>query len=71
MAETFPELLAMGDVTEMLDVSAGYVHQLIDEGKLRSQRTSAGYIFLKSDVVTFKKDRERRAKSDPRIRIRK
>lgn len=61
--------MAMGDVTTYLQLSRPYVYQLVEEGKLRCKKTSAGLIFLADDVHDFKIDRERRAQTDPRIQL--
>ncbi len=70
MSRQFPDGMAMGDVTEYLNLSRRYVYQLLREGRLQCKKTSAGLIFLAADVRDFMKDRQRRAKSDPRIRLR-
>ncbi len=62
------KMMGIGDVSELLDVSRQYINRLVKEGRLACQQTSAGKIFLESDVLAFKKDREKRAKKDPRIK---
>ena len=57
------------DVAQYLGVSRQYVDRLVRAGKLKYQKTSAGPIFLESDVATFRRYRLRQAKRDPRIRI--
>jgi predicted site-specific integrase-resolvase len=64
-----PTVLAIGDVVELLGVSRVYINRLVQEEKLRCQVTSAGKIFLERDILKFKALRERKAKRDPRIRI--
>jgi hypothetical protein len=49
-------------------VSRSRFEEFIRRGKLRHQETLAGKIFLESDVMAFKRDRQRRAKKDPRIK---
>jgi predicted site-specific integrase-resolvase len=66
----FPKLMASGDVRQCLGVSYQYIDKLVDEGKLRCQRTSSGRIFLAEDVMKFKRERMKRAKNDPRIKLR-
>jgi excisionase family DNA binding protein len=66
----FPKVLALRDAAEALGVSREYVRRLAVAGKLRFQETSAGKIFLASDVAVFKKHREQRARTDTRIRLR-
>ena len=63
-----PKVLASGDVVRILNVSYQYVERLAKEGKLAFQQTSSGRIFLEKDVLAFKKARDRRAKTDPRIK---
>ena len=60
--------MGIGDVADMLKVSRQYINRLVQEGRLHCQSTSAGKIFLEKDVLAFKKDRERRAIKDLRIK---
>lgn len=64
----FPKVLSIGEVQRILGVSRSRVEQFIDQGKLQYQDTLAGKIFLEGDVLALKKDRQKRAKKDPRIR---
>ena len=59
------------DVAQYLGVSRQYVDRLVRSGKLKCQRTSAGPIFMETDVAAFKRQRLQQAKRDPRVRIRK
>ncbi len=59
------------DVAEYLGVSRQYVDKLVKEAKLPFQETSAGMIFMESDVLAYKKKRMEKAKSDTRIRLKK
>ncbi|MFY0632077.1 MAG: hypothetical protein JXR05_17085 [Flavobacteriaceae bacterium] len=52
------ELMAVGDVAKYLKVSNGRFHALIKKYNIPHKDTSAGKIFLKSDIVKFQKDRE-------------
>ena len=70
MRPTFPTVMAIGDVVSCLKVSRQYIYALVKQDRLRCQMTSAGKIFLKADILAFKRDRENRARHDPRIRIR-
>lgn len=63
-----PKILAAGDVAEILDVSYQYIDRLAREGRLPFQMTSSGKVFLEQDVLAFQKERERKAKTDPRIK---
>ena len=49
MAE-FPEIMGMLDAQEHFGVSRQYLDRLVRAGKLRHRKTSAGIIFLKSDL---------------------
>ncbi len=60
--------MGIGDVAEMLNVSRQYINRLVKEGRLRCQKTSAGKIFSEGDILAFKRDREKRAKKDHRIK---
>jgi len=64
-----PKVLASGDVARELGVSYQYIDKLAKDGKLKYQQTSSGRIFLFEDVKAFKKERAKKAKKDPRIRI--
>lgn len=66
--ETFPRVLSIGEVQHILGVSRSRVEHFVKAGKLRYRDTLAGKIFLYSDVVSFKRERVRRAKTDSRIR---
>jgi len=65
----FPKIMAAGDVKKYLGVSYQYVNKLADEGKLSFQQTSSGRIFLAEEIEKFKKERLKKAKNDPRIRL--
>ena len=65
-----PKLMAAGDVANELGVSYQYIDKLAKEGKLQYEETSSGRIFLAEDVKRFKKEREKKAKKDPRIKLR-
>lgn len=55
--EHFPKVISIGDVTKLLGVSRQRVYEFIRQDKLHPQDTSAGKIFLESEVAAFKKDR--------------
>jgi len=56
-----PEIMGTGDVMEYLDVSKQRVYELIERGQLKPHsKTSAGIIFLKDDVVTYRRQRDLR-----------
>jgi excisionase family DNA binding protein len=56
-------------VAEYLDISRQYVNKLVKEKRIPFQETSAGTIFLERDVLEYKKQRLKRAKSDTRIKL--
>jgi predicted site-specific integrase-resolvase len=62
------KLLAAGDVAQLLGVSYQYIDKIAKAGKIPFQQTSSGKIFLEKDVMQFKRDRDRKAKKDPRIK---
>ena len=64
----FPKVLATGEVAELLDVSYQYVDKLAKEKRLRYQQTASGRVYLEADVRDFMRERERKAKTDSRIR---
>jgi len=64
----FPQVMAIGDAVNTLGVSRQYINKLVKEGRLHCQETSAGKIFLAEDVLRFKKQREKKAKVDRRIK---
>lgn len=63
-----PKIMAAGDVADLLGVSYQYIDKLAKEGRLPYQQTSSGKIFLERDVLKFKRERDRKAKNDPRIK---
>lgn len=63
-----PKVMAAGDVAKLLNVSYQYIDKLVKQGRLPCQQTSSGMIFLEADVLRFKKERERKAKQDRRIK---
>jgi len=71
MKQKMPKVMARTDVAEYLGVSRQYVDRLVKEGKLPSQETSAGTIFMESDVIAYKKERLQKAKTDTRIKLKK
>ncbi|MDB4977925.1 MAG: hypothetical protein JWM56_111 [Candidatus Peribacteria bacterium] len=60
MADHFPKLMGMGDVTKALGVTRQYIDYLVETGRLRCQRISTGKVFLASDIDAFKKERLRK-----------
>lgn len=58
----------MGDVMRILGVSRPRINELVRREKLRYQDTAAGKVFLENEVLAYKKEREKRAKTDPRIK---
>lgn len=71
MKQTMQKVMGRTDVAEYLGVSRQYVDRLVKEEKLPFQETSAGMIFMESDVLAYKKERMEKAKSDTRIRLKK
>lgn len=63
-----PKVMAAGDVVKLLRVSYQYIDKLVQEGRLPYQQTSSGRIFLDEDVLAFKRERDRKAKTDRRIK---
>lgn len=66
--KNLPKVMGIGDAAEMLNVSRQYINRLMKEGRLHCQQTSACKIITEKDVLAFKKDREKRAKKNPRIK---
>jgi excisionase family DNA binding protein len=63
-----PKIMAAGDVAQCLGVTYQYIDKLVQEGRLPFQQTSSGKIFLEADVLKFKQERDKKAKSDRRIK---
>ncbi|MEK7590931.1 MAG: hypothetical protein AAB489_01855 [Patescibacteria group bacterium] len=63
-----PKIMGMGDVMEALGVSRQRIVEFIRQGKLHPIRTSAGKIFTEIEVMAFRKERQSRAKTNPRIK---
>lgn len=64
----FPKVLATGEVAKLLDVSYQYIDKLAKEGRLRFQQTASGRVYLEDDVLDFMRERDRKAKTDSRIK---
>ncbi|MFA6039330.1 MAG: hypothetical protein WCV62_01205 [Candidatus Peribacteraceae bacterium] len=62
------KVMAAGDVAKLLGISYQYLDRIAKEGKLPYQQTSSGKIFLEEDVLAFKREREKKAETDPRIK---
>lgn len=58
-----PKLMSMKDVMATLKVSRQRVYEFIRKEKLHPQTTAAGKIFLESEVMAFKRERDTRKKS--------
>lgn len=56
------------DVAAYLGVSRQYIDRIVKEAKIPFQETSAGTIFMESDVLAYKKQRMKKAKKDARIK---
>lgn len=63
-----PKILAAGDVAQLLGVSYQYIDKLVQEGRLPYQQTSSGRVFMEEDVMAFKRERDKKAKTDARIK---
>ncbi len=60
--EHLPKLMSMKDVTAALNVSRQRVYEFVRKEKLHPQETAAGKIFLASEVIAFKNDRNKRVR---------
>lgn len=56
--EYFPKVMGRKDAADLLGVSKQYLDHLVQRGILRYCVTSAGYIFLESDVKALKEERK-------------
>jgi len=65
--ERLPKLMAMSDVRECLGgLSRQRVHELIRKKNLQYEETSAGRIFLASEILQLKKEMEKHPRSKAR-----
>ena len=55
-----PKLMSIGDVMDELGVSRQRIYEFMRKGKLHPQKTTAGMIFLESEVIAFRQEREKR-----------
>lgn len=55
-----PKLMSIGDVMKELGVSRQRIYEFIRKGKLNPQDTAAGKIFLESEVIAFRQEREKK-----------
>lgn len=62
------KVMAAGDVADLLGVSYQYIDKLAREGRIPFQMTSSGKIFLEEDVLVFQRERQKKAKTDRRIK---
>jgi predicted DNA-binding transcriptional regulator AlpA len=63
------ELLGSKDVQNVLGVSRSFIQRIIDDKLIPAQKTSAGWIFPKNEVLTFQSKRIEKAKNDKRIHL--
>ena len=56
------ELMAIGDISLHLNISKGRAHILVKNYNIPYKNTSAGKIFLKSDIIKFQKERSENMK---------
>lgn len=63
-----PKLMSMKDVQAALGVSRQRIYFFIEQDRLHPEDTAAGKIFLESEVLAFKKEREGKSKSNSRIK---
>ncbi len=66
-----PKILAAGDVADLLGVTYQYFDKLAREERLPFQMTSSGKVFFEEDVLAFQEKRDKKAKTDPRIKRKK
>lgn len=52
--------MSIGDVMRVLGVSRQRVYEFNKKGQLHPQDTTAGKIFLESEVMAFKEERDKR-----------
>lgn len=52
--------MSIGDVMVELGVSRQRIYEFIRKGNLHPQKTTAGMIFLESEVIEFRREREKR-----------
>jgi hypothetical protein len=65
--ERLPKLMAMSDVRECLGgLSRQRVHELIRKKELQYEETSAGRIFLASEIMKLKREMEKHPRSKAR-----
>ncbi len=65
--ERLPKLMAMSDVRECLGgLSRQRVHELIRKKELQYEQTSAGRIFLASEILKLKREMEKHPRSKAR-----
>lgn len=62
--EKLPKLMSIGDVIVELGVSRQRIYEFIRKDKLHPQETAAGKIFLASEVMNFKRERQKRERGN-------
>lgn len=70
--ETFPKIMGMVDAAHFLGVSRQTVDLLARTGKLRHRKTSAGLIFLQSDLEALPpRRRASKARRRPKAKVKR
>lgn len=64
---TLLELMGIGDVSNFLNISRIRVHYLVEKYNIPHKNTSAGRVFLKSDIIKFQKERSKNMKHAKKI----
>ena len=62
-------VLGVWDVIERLWISQQYLRKLVKQGRIAHQEISSWVVFLENDIIEFEKQRNDRAKKDPRIKL--
>lgn len=69
MTNKKPVILWFKDTLKRLWISKTYLYTLVKENKILYQKISNWTVFLEEDIIAFEKQRENKAKIDPRIKI--
>ncbi len=65
------QILGSKEVCRRLKISEQYLKYLLFRKKIAARKISSVWIFALGDIIEFQKMREKKAKTDKRVRVRK
>ncbi len=65
------KLIGVKEVCKICNFSEAYYKVLLLRRKLPGKKVSGRWIFIREDILEFQKQREKQAKTDKRVRLKK